>query len=71
MKDVFGNVLAIDDTVTFTEPGYVYTLQTGTVVKFTDKKLVISWTDKDTSPSKPEDRLTYKFPKQVAKKVTK
>lgn len=62
MKDVFGNILRLGDKVAFTQPGYVYELKVGTIVKFTPKKVLIDWKHHDDSPGK-----TYKFPKQVAK----
>lgn len=65
MKDVFGNELSVGDTVAFNEPGYTYRLCTGTIVKFTPKKLVIEWFKDKYSPNEK----TYKFPEQVAKNV--
>jgi len=41
MKDIFNNELNVGDEVAFMEPGYTYTLKTGIVKKFTEKKLVI------------------------------
>ena len=67
MKDVFGNELAVGDEVAFMEPGYTYALKKGTIIKFTPKKLVIEWDDgRGYSTSITQ---TYKFPKQVVKKI--
>jgi len=65
MKDIFRNELEIGDTVAFMEPGYTYTLQTGTIVKFTPKKLVIEWDEFTTDPI--HQKQSYKFPCQVVK----
>ncbi len=66
MKDIFKNELEIGDTVAFMEPGYTYTLQTGTIIKFTPQKLVIEWCkDKEYNPKE----RSYKFPEQIAKKA--
>lgn len=62
-QDVFGNSLEVNDTVAFNEPGYTYELKTGIILRSTPQKVVIGWTDGKYN------KETYKFPKQVAKKV--
>lgn len=68
MKDVFGNGLNVGDTVAFTQPGYTYQLETGVIKSFTPQKLIINWHRRLGSSTL--EVQTYKFPKQVAKKVS-
>ncbi len=66
MKDIFGNELEIGDTVAFMEPGYTYTLQTGTIIKITPQKILIEWWKNKRYNPKEQ---SYKFPEQVAKGI--
>ena len=44
MKDIFGNILEVGDTVAFNWPGYKQII-TGTITKFTPKGVTIIYID--------------------------
>ncbi len=65
MKDVFGSELEVGDTVAFMVPDYLYALRIGTIHKLTEQKVAILIADKNDY-----QQMYYKFPCQVAKKLT-
>lgn len=68
MKDVFGNELALGDTVAFYAPGY-RDMIIGTIIKFTTKQVRVEYTN-DWNFGKPGLVKTYlNYPSNFAKKV--